>query len=88
MYNPAYIKWIKEQECCHCGIEGCDPHHLVGFGSGKMGGKAGDHLAVPLCRKCHTEFHTTFDTAWALVQIRWLDETLKKAFEEGVLYAK
>jgi len=80
--SKKYIKWIKTQKCCNCGDIGCDPHHLIGFGMGSMGGKAGDELVVPLCRLCHTRFH---DDPKGWNQLRWLAVTLSNAFKEGVL---
>lgn len=82
---PKYIKWIKEQPCIHCGCNGSEPHHVIGFGMGRMGGKAGDYFSVPLCRICHSQIHDCWDEGWIKPQLRWLHETLEKAFDEGVL---
>lgn len=82
MRSPKYLRWIRKLRCCNCNNYGCDPHHLIGFKDGSTGGKAGDELAVPLCRGCHTTFHKD-PVGWN--QLRWLSITLKKAFEEEAL---
>jgi len=51
---------------------------------GKIGGKASDIHAVPLCREDHTLVHQD-PGGWP--QMRWLMETQDKALNEGVLKA-
>ena len=55
--SPAYLAWVRLDECCNpdcCGAGGSDPHHegaeIVGRGVGQ---KVADHFTLPLCRPCH-----------------------------------
>lgn len=81
---PAYLAFMREQDCCCCRRQGPnDPHH---FGERGMGQKADDYHTVPLCRACHDHFHdhgtfkgmTREETAlriWhtqALLMTRWM----------------
>lgn len=52
-----YTQWVKTQLCVCCGKQSDDPHHIIGYGQGKMGGKAHDIFTIPLCRKHHNELH-------------------------------
>lgn len=52
-----YTQWVKTQPCVCCGKQSDDPHHIIGYGQGKMGGKAHDIFTIPLCRKHHNELH-------------------------------
>ncbi len=55
--DKDYIDWIKQQPCNQCGKQGsCDAHHKTGAG---LAMRSHDHLAMPLCRACHTEFHAS-----------------------------
>ena len=55
--SEKYIQWVKNQPCVCCGKQADDPHHIIGHGQGKMGGKAHDIFTIPLCRKHHNELH-------------------------------
>lgn len=85
---PDYIKWVKSLPCRHCrNPYDIDPHHIIGFGRGMMGGKSGDHFAIPLCRQCHDHFHHDMKGApdeWNKAQMRWLHETMELWFLECV----
>ena len=52
-----YTQWVKTQLCVCCGNQADDPHHIIGYGQGKMGGKAHDIFTLPLCRIHHNELH-------------------------------
>lgn len=79
----SYLDWIREQSCCLCFSPFTEAHHVIGYGAGKMGGKAPDIAAVPLCRICHQELHNTFSDEWIRPQLKWLIETLDKAVKDG-----
>lgn len=55
--STKYLQWVKKQPCVCCGQPADDPHHIIGYGQGKMGGKAHDIFTIPLCRKHHNELH-------------------------------
>lgn len=55
--SEKYTQWVKTQPCVCCGKQSDDPHHIIGYGQGKMGGKAHDIFTIPLCRKHHNELH-------------------------------
>lgn len=83
--SPKYIAWIRTLPCCGCGQPSDDAHHIIGF-DGIMGGKADDAMAIPVCRACHTTLHTDFAmyaTQNLKAQMRWLQDTLRKAVEAG-----
>lgn len=48
--DPDYIAWIKSQRCVVCAREKPDPHHVERA-------RRNDYMAIPLCRKHHTELH-------------------------------
>lgn len=52
-----YTQWVKTQPCVCCGKQADDPHHIIGYGQGKMGSKAHDIFTLPLCRFHHNELH-------------------------------
>jgi hypothetical protein len=56
--DPAWIAFVKQNPCIACGMDGpSDAHHLrIGQGGSQ---RAGDHLAIPLCKVCH-QTGTTF----------------------------
>lgn len=63
MKDPNYLKFVRGQDCCSCGISGpctkegrIDPHHYM-EGHGGTALKVSDYWTVPLCRKCHDYFH-------------------------------
>lgn len=85
--SAAYLRWVKTQECCACGKPADDPHHVIGYGQGKMGGKAHDMLVIPLCRFCHNELHADMWT-WERAhgpQALHLQRTLDLALKLGAL---
>jgi hypothetical protein len=81
LQSSRYLKWIRDQPCCHTGGQ-AEPHHIIQVGMGKTGGKAADIHAMPLCRGVHEAVHRE-PGGWP--QIKWLLETQEKAFREGVL---
>jgi len=81
--NKKYTDWVKQLPCCHCKASKSEPHHLIGIDKmGKIGGKAPDFAAVPLCRVHHNEVHIE-PSKWP--QTRWLIETLSEAIRQGVI---
>lgn len=58
--SERYLAFVRKQSCAGCSAPGpSDPHHwaLKGRGRGGMGMKVDDYRVVPLCRKCHDDFH-------------------------------
>jgi len=87
MKNKKYTDWVKQLPCAHCGIDADDPHHLICYG-GTTSGKSSDIMTVPLCREHHSEVHLEWvkDRETLLyAQLRWLERTLRKAIEDGVI---
>lgn len=55
--NEPYLAFIRNKPCLGCGQPGpSDPHH---FGPRGIATKTSDFRTVPLCRKCHDDFHRT-----------------------------
>ena len=53
--DPVYLDWIRSLDCCGCNTKPpCHPHHSTGAG---MGLKSSDREAMPLCWRCHRDFH-------------------------------
>lgn len=70
--NSANRKRVREMECLLCGHVGCDPHHMIR--QSKQGTDSMLNL-VPLCRKCHDEWHrgnrTVIDQSWVSAHLYW-----------------
>jgi hypothetical protein len=50
--NAAYLRWIRQQPCAACHVEGrSEAAHCGGRG---LSQKAADTQAIPLCADCHT----------------------------------
>jgi len=81
--DKKYLKYISRLPCVSCGIDSDTviPHHLIGVGQGKMGGKASDKEAMPLCFKCHYAIHT--DLMNKEIQHSWIEKTLQQAKQDG-----
>lgn len=82
MRSPKYIAWVKTLPCCHTQQYGVDGHHVMIPNEGIMGSKSGDFTAVPLIREVHDQV-TKAPHEWP--QMKWLVQTLNRAFAEGVL---
>lgn len=85
--NAFYVSWVKTLPCVASKMPADDPHHLIGHGQGKMGGKASDLFVIPLTREQHTALHDDliawerqYGSQWAHVA-----KTLELAVKEGVL---
>jgi len=83
--SKKYLAWVRTQACLHCGNTETAPHHVIGIKDGKMGGKAADIHAVPLCVRCHNEFHGD-PIGWP--QLLWICKTQEQAIRDGVLVVK
>lgn len=56
--NKTYLDYVRAHACCAClASPPSDPHHFM-EGGGGMGTKCDDTFTVPLCRTCHTEWHS------------------------------
>jgi len=66
-----YLEDTRHQPCCVCGEEKAEPAHFpITRGAG---GEAVKDMAIPLCRKCHDEYHADpkewtwkYRTQWAM----------------------
>ncbi len=85
--SDDYRRYVKALPCVACGKQADDPHHLIGHGQGKMGGKSHDLFIIPLCRKDHNELHRNA-VEWESKhgsQISHVIKTLDRALKEGAL---
>ena len=83
-----YTQWVKTQLCVCCGNQADDPHHIIGYGQGKMGGKAHDIFTLPLCRIHHNELHKNAEE-WEQKygsQILLLIQFLDRVFGMSVIF--
>jgi hypothetical protein len=69
--DKPYIKWIRSLDCSACkSTQLSDPHHINPKGYSSMSGKCDDDRAIPLCRRCHCEYHSqgrdTFEARYAM----------------------
>lgn len=62
--SPKHLEWVGRHPCQitqhgdHCNGDGVDAHHLTFLkDESRMGGKASDKYALPLCRFHHTALH-------------------------------
>lgn len=49
--SAKYLEFVRSIGCMVCGVSGVDAHHM-------FNAKRNDYLAVPLCRKHHSEYHS------------------------------
>lgn len=70
MRNSHYLEFLREGSCNICLREPAEPHHafryLAGISYGGLGKKGSDYLAVPLCRQCHNQIHSSFSADYSL----------------------
>ena len=56
--SKAYLEYVKSLNCCGCGVNADEAHHLIAAGlGGGMGTKADDVFTIPVCRRCHDALH-------------------------------
>lgn len=56
MRSPAFLAFVRQHPCAICGAAGpSEAHH---YGPRGMGQKTDDLRCVPLCRRCHDQWHT------------------------------
>lgn len=53
---PEYLAWVHQQPCVCCGRDGPSEAHHHTHRRG-MGQRASDEHAMPLCSRCHWDFH-------------------------------
>jgi len=83
--SPKYLAWIRSFRCVVCDAPAPSHAHHYGRGreAGGMGLKPDDYRTVPLCWRCHGEYHqkgseafgeaTGFDhTAIIEIQLKFL----------------
>ena len=91
--SKHYLDWVRNQPCWTCGTnqEIHAHHHGRTEGGGGMGLKTCDLHTVPLCRKCHEQWHRrgtiqsmsrdkTVAELWRAVAV-----LLRRALIEGVV---
>lgn len=79
--NREYLNWIISLECLICGIKPSDPHHV-------RHARSNDFMAVPLCRKHHSEYHSvghkSFEDKY-LIDFNWIIiETLSRYIKQRI----
>jgi hypothetical protein len=83
--NRAYRQFLKGQHCTSCGQNWfIDPAHT---GPHALSSKASDLDAIPLCRKCHDEYHlghADFLIRHRLDLRKAIANLQKKAVEQGI----
>lgn len=76
--NEPYLDFVRKHPCMNCHADGpSDPHH---FGPRGIATKTSDLRTVPLCRRCHDEFHNS--GGWSIDVSR--DETEKRIYRRQV----
>lgn len=56
--SADYLAHVRALPCCSCGAAGpSDPHHWSHSRRRGVGTKLDDLLTIPLCRRCHDEYH-------------------------------
>lgn len=81
--SQKHLDRVRRMPCCACG----DPapneaHHIIGVGDGRIGSKAPDSQAIPLCHECHRDLHE--NGSGVAEQWRWLALTLADIVEGRV----
>ena len=79
--QDKYVKWVRTQPCCGCGVYGVEAHH-VRVGSG-MGKRPLDLHTIPVCRACHMKCHASEYTIED--QLRWMYQTQNRATAESLI---
>lgn len=89
MKNRAYSDWVRSLPCVVCDGP-ADQHHLIGKGSGIMGGKASDFDSFALCRRHHEELHRDVAKFERIHggQLEHVNRTKNRAIFVGVLEVK
>lgn len=81
--NPKYLEFIRTLPCAVCTRSGVEAHHAD---TGGVGIKCNDTRAIPLCHRCHMEYHAlgkdTFQKRhnidFKVTQIGCLEEFINK----------
>lgn len=69
--QPEYLSYLRKQACIVCGRFGCEAHHIKEVGLTGTAYKADDWMTLPLCRDCHTLYHTR-GKVWFERQMDWI----------------
>lgn len=83
MKDTRYLNRVRGLPCCMCGaFPPVEAHHRTGGG---MGLKANDRATMPLCTRCHKQFHDLNGrfSGWTKEQLReWQVAKIFKTMEE------
>jgi hypothetical protein len=74
--SRAHLKFVREHDCCSCGLGGPVHAHHIQFAQPRAKGlKSGDDFTVPLCHPCHMDLHGFGDERswWALKGVDPMD---------------
>ena len=87
--DSAYLDYIRSLPCANPACDQSTPtqaHHPRGhiYGTGTSL-KAPDVLAMPLCEKCHTGYHTARHANPAILQMEIFVRTIVRALNDGEL---
>jgi hypothetical protein len=65
----TYLDYVRDQPCCVCGATPVDAHHFPLTRA--SAGREGEEWTIPLCRACHTEYHTDPVSWTSAYKHRW-----------------
>lgn len=55
--DKQYLRWLRSRDCCYCGVMAPSiVHHHTARRA--MSQRAHDHDGMPMCPRCHLEFHS------------------------------
>lgn len=59
--SPSWLKWVRQRACEWCRAAGpSEASHHNAEGHGATASKADDCDTLPLCSRCHAEYHRAF----------------------------
>jgi len=78
--DPAsYVEYVTAHPCCVCNDPNSDCHHFPRT----KGAGAKDYEVIPLCRKCHTEYHIDPAEFWLAYKAKIMDFFYQTIFKFG-----
>src|ERR1017187_152410 len=79
--NPEFVSWIRSLPCCCCGKPPpSHAHHSV-----HRSQSGGDETCVPLCMRCHGDYHDRLGSVSAMEK-KWGVNLLEVSKKLGLIY--